>query len=72
MKIDFVFNFILLQFFYLSILVFSFLVKLKKKIKTLINNFSAYFSLYNQTLESIFQFIFHDTIIHKKKSINFP
>jgi hypothetical protein len=68
MKIDFVFNFILLQFFYLSILVFSFLVKLKKKFKTLINNFSTYFSLYNQTLESIFQFIFHDTIIHKKKN----
>jgi hypothetical protein len=48
-----------------------FFSKTEKKIKTLRSNFSAYFSLYNQTLESIFQFIFYDTIIHKKNQSTF-
>ena len=50
--------------------VFHYFNKLEKN-KTLMSYFSAYFSWHNQTLESVFQFIFHYTTKHRK-IIHFP
>ena len=66
----FLFNFIILQSFYLSDLIFI-LNKLKKKLKLLINYFSNHFTRHSQIIKYIFEFIFHDIIKHKKKLFNF-
>jgi len=58
-SISFSFNFLICK------ICFSF-NKLEKKNKTLISYFPDHFSWHNQTLESVFQLIFHYTTKHRK------
>jgi len=69
MKLDFFFQFHSHSTFKFVRFVSHYFNKLEKNI--LISYFPAYFPRHNQTLESVFQFIFHDTTKHQK-IIQFP
>jgi len=70
---NFFFNFILIQLF--NLFIPHYFNKLEKN-KTLISYFSAHFPWHNQTLEIVFQLIFHYTTKHRKiihfLEIHFP